>query len=292
VNESSQEIIKPGPYQAVPAISESAAIIQVIERVALNPDIDVSKMQQLLAMQIQILDRQAAEAYARAMMAAQAEMPRVIVNKQNAQTSSRYADLEAVNRAVTPIATKHGFSISFDTDRSALDNHVLIVATVLHSGGHHKAYNYDAPLDDAGIAGKINKTPTHARASSISYGQRYLLKLIFNLTIAGEDNDGNGSTDERGVNVEAIKEMGRKEVRDQFAAYQELVRTYILSIVAIKNGIATNQYSIAAEAWYELDEEIQRGLWVATSKGGIFTTSEREVMKKTEFREAYYGAAA
>jgi hypothetical protein len=27
-------------------------------------------------------------------------------------------------------------------------------------------------------------------------------------------------------------------------------------------------------------------LWVAPSKGGVFTTKEREIMKTTEFREA------
>lgn len=271
--------------------NSSLAIIQVIERVALNPEIDVEKMRQLLDMQLKIMDRQAAEAYAEAMMAAQNEMPPVVVNKENKQTNSRYADLEAVNRIVTPIATKHGFSISFNTEKSCLENHVQIVATVLHRGGHFKVYNYDAPMDDAGIAGKINKTPTHARASSISYGQRYLLKLIFNLTIAGEDNDGNGQTNEQGINVEAIKEMGRKEVAEQFVSYQNMVRDCMNSIVAIRNGIATSQMSVAAEAWFELDEEAKTVLWRAPSKGGIFTTQERQIMQTQEFREAHFGAS-
>ena len=269
--------------------NSSLAIIQVIERVALNPEIDVEKMRQLLDMQLKIMDRQAAEAYAKAMMTAQNEMPAVVVNKENKQTNSRYADLEAVNRIVTPIATKNGFSISFNTEKSSLENHVQIVATVLHSGGHFKVYNYDAPMDDAGIAGKINKTPTHARASSISYGQRYLLKLIFNLTIAGEDNDGNGQTDERGINIEAIKEMGHKEAWIKVKEHLDVAREYWGSITCIKNGIATGQHSIAAEAWFELTEEVQRALWVAPSKGGIFTTQEREIMHSEAFKEAYFG---
>jgi len=287
---SNAELVVREESKVVAPANESAAIISVIERAALNPEIDVTKMERLLAMQERILDRQAEQAYAQAMMQAQQEMPAVVVNKENKQTNSRYADLEAVNRIVTPIATKHGFSVSFNTDQSPLENHVQIVATVMHTSGHKRVYSYDAPMDDAGIAGKINKTPTHARASSISYGQRYLLKLIFNLTVSGEDNDGNGQTDDRGVNVEAIKELGRKEMLEKFLAYQENVRNLMPSIICIRNGIATNQFSVAAEAWFELSEDEQRSLWIATTKGGIFTTAEREIMKSTEFREAYYGA--
>lgn len=266
-----------------------AQIVSVIERVTMNPDVDIEKMERLLAMQERILDRQAEQAYADAMMAAQAEMPIIIVNKTNAQTSSKYADLEAVNRQAKPIYTKHGFSVSFDTKPSSIDGSIQIIATVLHRGGHSKVYTYDAPMDEAGIAGKINKTPTHARASSTSYSQRYLLKLIFNLTISGEDNDGNGKTDDRGVNVEAIKEMGAKEAVQNFVQYQNNVRKFMPSIVCIRNGIATKQYSVAAEAWFELSEDEQRSLWIATSKGGIFTTEERETIKSTEFKDAYFG---
>jgi hypothetical protein len=63
------------------------------------------------------------------------------------------------------------------------------------------------------------------------------------------------------------------------------------TIEAIKAGIADGNLSAAAEAWFELDKATMEALWVAPSKGGAFTTREREVMKSTEFREAYYGPA-
>ncbi len=55
------------------------------------------------------------------------------------------------------------------------------------------------------------------------------------------------------------------------------------SVKAIKDGIESGDYVKAAEAWYELDQDTMRGLWVAPSKGGPFTTKEREVMKSDEF---------
>ena len=39
--------------------------------------------------------------------------------------------------------------------------------------------------------GTVNKTKIHASGSTLSYGRRYLLKLIFNLTTVDElDDDG------------------------------------------------------------------------------------------------------
>lgn len=60
----------------------------------------------------------------------------------------------------------------------------------------------------------------------------------------------------------------------------------IESIMAIKSGIANNDLASANEAWVELTKEEKEALWVAPSKGGIFTTQEISVLKSKEFREA------
>lgn len=173
----------------------ATAIIQVIERAALNPDIDVEKMERLLAMQERIMTRNAEMAFNAAMRTAQEEMPKVLRNKRNDQTSSNYADLERVNEAIVPVYTKHGFSLSFGTGTSTLDGHILITCLVSHVDGHTRPYQCDMPLDLAGIKGNQNKTPTHAHGSTMSYGRRYLTLLIFNITLTNEDKDGNRDSD-------------------------------------------------------------------------------------------------
>ena len=45
----------------------------------------------------------------------------------------------------------------------------------------------------------------------------------------------------------------------------------------------------AAEAWFKLTDDEKKSLWVAPSKGGPFTTKEREVIKSSEFRKSYFG---
>jgi hypothetical protein len=61
------------------------------------------------------------------------------------------------------------------------------------------------------------------------------------------------------------------------------------SIDAIKQGIDSQDMSGAAEAWFELSEEEKAAIWIATTKGGPFSTKEREIMKSSEFRQAHYG---
>ena len=71
--------------------------------------------------------------------------------------------------------------------------------------------------------------------------------------------------------------------------YPEWVREYQKSIDAIKLGIANDDYSSAAENWFLLSEEVMVALWKSPKAGGCFSTKEREIMKSTAFRIAYYG---
>jgi len=73
------------------------------------------------------------------------------------------------------------------------------------------------------------------------------------------------------------------------ADYTALVDAHQDSITAVKDSIADESFSAGAEAWFELSEDVQRGLWVAPSKGGVFTTAELKTMKSAEFKASYFG---
>lgn len=170
-------------------ISDSATLMTAIARAAADPNVDVEKMERLFAMHERMASRQAEQDYADAMVKAQREMPTIGKDRHNTQTNSWYSTLDKINQQIAPIYTANGFSLSFDTQDSTLPDHVRVVCRVLHRDGCTKEYHYDTPMDSAGIAGKINKTPTHARGSAITYGRRYLTLMIFNLA-TGEDDDG------------------------------------------------------------------------------------------------------
>lgn len=177
--------------EQLPGMPEPANILDVIARAANDPNTDVSKMEKLLEMYERISAKNAEVAFNAAMKAAQEEMPKILRNKENQQTNSRYADLEKVNAAIVPVYTKHGFSLSFGTADCPIAGHYRVTCLVSHVAGHSRAYQADIPADMTGMKGNQNKTATHGFGSTMSYGRRYLTLLVFNITLTNEDTDGN-----------------------------------------------------------------------------------------------------
>lgn len=175
------------------AVSETGQVMAMIERIMLDPNADIDKLERLMAMKDRLDAQRAAREYAVAMSAAQAEMPAIQKNRKNDQTNSYYAELEVINDAIVPIYTKHGLSLSFDTIPASKPEWVAVRCRVRHVGGHVEESTYETPYDNTGIAGKVNKTTTHGLSSGVTYARRYITMLVFNLTIKGDDKDGNAN---------------------------------------------------------------------------------------------------
>lgn len=175
-------------------LNDTARLIHVIAEAASNPAIDVDKMERLWAMHEKLKNRADEEAFNAAMSRAQSEMGRVSADAANQQTRSTYATYAALDKAIRPIYTKHGFSISFNEGEGAPEGHARILAYV-SCGGHTRTYKLDMPNDGKGAKGGDVMTKTHATGSAHTYGRRYLLKDIFNIAIGENDDDGNGGDD-------------------------------------------------------------------------------------------------
>lgn len=173
----------------------TGGLLEVIARAARDPNVDIDKMERLIAMQERVMSRQAEEAFNIAMNAAQSEMRPISANASNPQTKSRYATYDKLDRELRPIYTSHGFSLSFDEGDSPKPEHVRVLCYVSHIGGHTRTYHRDMPADGKGAKGGDVMTKTHAAGAAGSYGARYLLKGIFNISIGEDDNDGNGSVE-------------------------------------------------------------------------------------------------
>ena len=206
-----------------PAPSEAATILSIIDRAARDESVDIDKMERLLAMQERVIEREAKKDFDDAMRAAQQEIPQIYRSSVNSHTKSRYATLEAINEAINPVITEHGFSMTFGTDESPLENHYRVTCDVSHNGGYSRSYHADVPSDTAGAKGTANKSATQGFGSTMSYGRRYLTLLIFNVALTNEDNDGNRQSEfitqeqqaylanlakEVGANVEAFFGIG------------------------------------------------------------------------------------
>lgn len=190
------------------SLHETSGLIQVIAAAARDPSVDIEKMERLWVMHEKLKARADEEAFNAAMNKAQGEMGRVSVDAANQQTRSTYATYGQLDKAVRPIYTRHGFSISFNEGEGAPEGHARILAYVSHSAGHTRTYKADIPNDGKGAKGGDVMTKTHATGSAHSYGRRYLLKDIFNIAIGEEDTDGNGNADEpKGPDAQAFEAM-------------------------------------------------------------------------------------
>jgi hypothetical protein len=175
------------------ALSESATILSVIQRAAADPQCDIEKMERLMAMHERMQAKTAETEFNAALSRVQSEMGRIAADATNSQTRSQYATYGKLDSALRPKYTKEGFSLSFGTE-PAPEGMVGMVCFVSHGGGHTREYRAHVPSDGKGAKGGDVMTKTHAFGSGTSYGMRYLLKMIFNVAIGEEDDDGNGAT--------------------------------------------------------------------------------------------------
>jgi hypothetical protein len=184
--ENAIETVKQAP---VPAghLSESAAIIQVIERAAMNPNVDIDKMERLLQMQERIMARNAKAEYDAAFAEMQSELPVIVerggIKDRNQNVQSKYALWEDINEAIKPVLARHGFGISFRTGQH--DGKIVVTGVLSHRGGHREETSMELPTDTSG-----SKNAVQAVGSSTSYGKRYTAQALLNLTSRGEDDDG------------------------------------------------------------------------------------------------------
>jgi hypothetical protein len=156
---------------------------------ALEKNVTPEQIEKMLALQERWDANNARKAYAGDFAKAQAEIGPVVKKATNPQTKSKYALLEDVIDVTQPIYTKYGFSIIFYEGETVKPEHVRINADVIHFLGHKETYYYDVPMDGKGIQGNANMTKIHAKASSVAYGRRYLMYMIWN--VSTHDDDGN-----------------------------------------------------------------------------------------------------
>jgi len=207
--------------------SQEASLLGIIERVASNPDVDMERMQALLNMRAdeeerqrriarEDRDEQARREWLTAFSVVQSEIEPIARGKKNDHTKSKYADLADIERMVSPILTKNGFSTTVTPLPCDLQGHIRVRLTIGHTGGHERHYEDNFPLDGAGAKGGTNKTDIQAKGSSQTYGRRYLKASALDLAFT-DDNDGNAQPPAPGGEPEYISENALDGIRRELA---------------------------------------------------------------------------
>lgn len=217
------------------------SVLAVIERAARDPNANVENMERLFQLKERVEQREAERLYSEAKNDAQAMMPQIMRTGKNETTRSSYAELDEIAAKVDPIAHKHGFSMSFGTDNSPLENHYRVTCRLRHRGGHFEDFFADVPADTVGMKGNQNKTATHGFGSTMSYARRYLKLMVWD--IATTDDDGNAASTGAPIDftdLETLKArcaaVGRTE--EQFAKFLKIPALSHLPAARFREALA------------------------------------------------------
>lgn len=184
------------PAASVAPQSDTVAMMQLMERVAANPAIDVAKMQIVMEMQERLIAHRAKMAFDAALSVMQGEMPtinqrgRIEIRAKDAkgertgavQQSTRFAKWEDIAEAIRPILKNHGFALRFRTGLT--DAGLVRVVGILSGHGHREESEFVLQHDSTG-----SKNAVQAIGSSTSYGKRYAACALLNIASRGEDDD-------------------------------------------------------------------------------------------------------
>lgn len=196
------------PTEATPT-----GIIALIDRIAATPDVDIDKLERLLALQERMMKTQAQIDFDDAIARICKKLTHIrIVKKKSVgydidkndkskgtKTAFKYTPLEEIDRIVKPMLDEEQitFSVSMEQGTNGWYN----VTGTLTRKGHSKSSTMPLPLDASG--GKNN---VQGAGSTSSYGARYTLSRLLNIVTVGEDDDGGGGTitNEQAVEIDLL----------------------------------------------------------------------------------------
>lgn len=181
------------PHATSMPVPQGNQLLSVISRAIFDPAVPMDRIEWLYARQREMEREQAERVFNAAMSLAQGAMGTVRKDAKNDHTKSRYATYAAIDDAIRPAYTSNGIVISYNQGKSDDPELMRIEAIITHSGGHKEIRHVDLPFDGKGAKGNDVMTGTHARGSAMSYGQRYLLKMIFNIATSDDNDDGNAA---------------------------------------------------------------------------------------------------
>lgn len=161
-------------------------------QMAVQQGADLDKLERLMALQERWEATEARKAFDAAFAAFKAEAVRIIKNRSvtaGPLAGKKYAELFSVVNAVTPALSANGLSSSWQITKDERD-WIEVTCTIKHSAGHSESVAMGGPPDVGGA-----KNPIQARASTVSYLQRYTLKAITGLSEQDDDDDGGQAPD-------------------------------------------------------------------------------------------------
>jgi len=158
-------------------------MISMIERVAMDPNSDLTKLERMIELKERHDASSARAAFASAFAQASASFPDIPKNGKG-HNNMPYATLKDIISYTRPVLSESGLALTFGVDTSGAN--VIVTAKLMHKAGHTETTSIDLPKDGSG-----SKNAVQAVGSSQTYGQRYTAQAILGLSL-GEDTEDDG----------------------------------------------------------------------------------------------------
>lgn len=174
-----------------------------------------------------------------------------------------------------------------DDFRKAHPNY-SITSTVLHADHDYvqvrsEIANEEGRIVASGLAEEVRKASNINKTSALENAETSAVGRA--LAFFGMGGTEIASADEV---AGAIGQQKEDQASEYLLKHNELLRDpmLLMAIAQIKESLASDDYSYAAQVEAELERDDIVALWVAPSKGGIFTTEERTKLKSDEMNSA------
>ena len=236
---------------------------------AIKSGADVDRLGKLMDLQERHDATQARKAYLEAIADFQATCPPIPRNKKVYNKAAAgveptvrysYASLDQILSTVREPLRACGLAVRWSQTETS--ESITVTCHLTHMLGHEER----SPMDIPHVSGHGTNF-AQDRGSANSYGRRYT--LINALGIQAEDDDDGQAAAPQHTTV--------------LLKHNDALRDNLPLILCCKENLQQGgDISAAAEAYAELEPGEVAALWVAPSKGGIWTTDERRRIKSDE----------
>jgi hypothetical protein len=192
----------PAEQPRTPAVTPLDMLGRAVEAGA-----DIEVLEKLMALSERWEANQAKKAFNDAIASAKAKIPPIIKNRvvdftsQKGRTHYKHEDMAEIARTVDPILSEFGLSYRYRAS-SNLNEPVCVTCILSHRAGHSEETTLTAGRDETG-----NKNIIQGVGSTITFLQRYSLKVALGLA-ASNDDDGRASGGTRGkISPEKVSEL-------------------------------------------------------------------------------------
>ena len=225
---------------------------------AIEKDLDVEKLERLIAMKVAEDERGKLAELKAALSAARPKFPDIEKNRQGQHSTKKptedgrtvtvgnFASLQDISEQIDPVLEEHG--LGYRWDRETIDGKAFIVFYVEHENGAEQARSKFPDIVDEGRG----RSAIQSVASGETFAKRYSLLAGLGITTVDPDDDGQKSdptvetiTDEQERELEAL---GESAAVNWDRVYQTYGITALAGLPAAKFGELLGLFTRQAKA--------------------------------------------